>query len=172
MTRPSIELMTSIESLQTLHFKFESIIFCNNFDATLSMINIKEIGFAASVPIADQNTLNTLTKLERAYFHGANLENISPFICRLVNLRMVAIEIFNFDDFEPFFLWSWNEERAKLPNARKVTIYMDDSMYNNMKQIAIAVLTGIWNLLNLDFIELKRFDSIEWNCPFVSKYDF
>lgn len=171
--RGLIEEMTSIESLEMLHFRWESSILNSIFFAhamliqldLAPLINLKELGLAQSTQISNENTLSTLTKLERVYFHCATLQEISPFICRLVNLRKVAIEDFNMDGFnDPFFVSTWNKERAKLHGAQKVTIYINEIMYQCYMQIC--------GVTDLDFVELKRIDSVEWNCPFVSMQAF
>lgn len=165
--RELIEEMTSIESLETLHFRWESSILSSIFFAPVllrldlaPLVNLKELGLAESTEISDENKLDTLTKLERVYFHRATLQAISQFIQRSASLREVAIEEFNMDGFDdPLFLSTWNTERAKLHEAQKVTIYVNEKIYH--------CYINVCGTANLDFVQMKRIHSIEWKCPFV-----
>lgn len=63
----------------------------------------------------------------------------------------------SFSDGKILNLIALNKERAKLQNARKMTIYVRDDVF----------LTTKWAMkhgdINLRFIEMKRSDSYEWN---------
>lgn len=159
----SLNEMTSLESLETLHFDWHSTLIFSRFMPTQMLgINtdnftlLKEVGMYASIKFSD---INNLINLERLYLHHAGRPNITPFICQLPKLKVIVIENIDLSDFnDPLFLSAWNLQRQKLPSARKVIIYVDELFL-----IAVKTLFG---RVDWDFVELKYSSSIKWNCPF------
>lgn len=105
-----------------------------------------------------ENLPKNLPNLDRIYFTYLTSTHILPFICYSPHLRIIKIRnLIEGVHFKNGILdvTALNEERKKLDWACKTTIYIDEEVY----------LTSKWAhySINLNFIELKRFESIEWD---------
>lgn len=110
------------------------------------------------------NLANNLTKLERLEVSCGSFDLLLPFIRNAVRLNQ--IKIMHLEDGTHFSratnvvdLQTLNRERAKLAEAKKMTIYVDEKVY----------LATKWTLNETDFslIRLKRVDSYEWDYCFL-----
>lgn len=95
---------------------------------------------------------SNLKKLKAIEFYSASINSILPFIREAAKLRNISIyflgdEIY-FHDHDIIDLAKLNEQRKKLDNAQKITIYVRESNYMATK----------WALQTTDFslIRLKR----------------
>lgn len=77
----------------------------------------------------------------------------SPFIRNSPKLKQIRIKDAKVD-FKNVDLWALNEEREKILGAQKISIYVNEVVY----------LATKWTMKTIDFslIELRRFDSYEW----------
>ncbi|XP_031635570.1 uncharacterized protein LOC116348651 [Contarinia nasturtii] len=101
---------------------------------------------------------NALIKLERLYIFVSNIDEIMPFIRRSPKLN--KIKFIPLKEGVVLNLTMLNAERAKLIGARKITIYTRDDVFLATKWTTRNGDT------NLSFIEMRRLDSIVWNCTF------
>lgn len=141
--------LKSLQSLQAFHVQTTS--------------SIKDIG----------NGATSLKNLEQFHAQYANFGHIVSFVKKSAKLREIIIESFDnavifeeleFEDpwgflknaeKEPKFidLYRLNRERAKLPDAKKITLYVNERLY----------LATKWAIRDTDlpFIRLKRIESFE-----------
>ncbi|XP_055301901.1 uncharacterized protein LOC129568254 [Sitodiplosis mosellana] len=123
--------------------------------------NLKVLGINNANKILNIEALpRKLPNLEKIYFGEANPKEIWPFICGSVKLKTIKIlnmvhsdGIYSFSEFPD--VQKMNEKRKMLAGARKVVIYICERL----------LLVSKWakKATNLDLIELRRFESIEWN---------
>lgn len=120
------------------------------------MPNLKILGVCYGDEIINMEKLpNILSNLERIYFARVTFDCILPFICHSVKLKQIKIKNLNDENrFMSINLAKLNNEREKLPGARKLLIFVKEEDYLTMK----------WTKNNLKFnlIEIRRFESFEW----------
>lgn len=134
----------------------------------------------------DQNintmpTLDSVKELTVRFQHESIGSVVKLIVNKLVNLEKIYVSSYLFDPLFPFFqqlpklrkirlcgpypmnspiynLRMWNEQRAKLADAIKLTIYVDEEIYIKTK----------WAMtkMNYSFIELKRESMCEWHNDF------
>lgn len=98
-----------------------------------------------------------LINLKRVDFVIASLRHVSPFICHSPKLKEIRIWrsiVEQYDDFEPDLsdFVALNDARKKLVRPQKVSIYVDEEFFLEMKWTANV---------QFDLIELKCIDSCE-----------
>lgn len=106
------------------------------------------------------DTARNLVNLERVYVHARTYEAIRPFIFYSAKLKKIKYEYsFERASDEVINLRKWNKEREKLAEARKLTIYVPESVYSATK----------WAMdkTDYDLIELKRETSYDWDDDFT-----
>lgn len=121
------------------------------------LVNLKELMIQDEFEDADAEILAyNLTRLERLCIYGlSSFDDIMPFIRQSLKLRKI---LFIPDKFRLVLnLVMLNEERAKLDGAQKIIIYVRDDCFLATKW---ATKNGD---TNLNFIEMRKSDSIEWN---------
>lgn len=127
------------------------------------LINLKELAIFDGVKTADMEILaDSYTNLQRLHICNASIDDILPFIHRsptLNKIKVFAKDAAHFND-GILSLKRLNEDRGKLLGARKVTVFVPDNIFLKTKW---ATENGN---INLNLIELKRVDSIEWNHHF------
>lgn len=104
--------------------------------------------------VADLEILpNNLINLKYIRFASASIDDIMPFIRRSVDLKRISIYEFeagvHFNtDTHVIDLLALNREREKLPDADKITLYVDERIY----------LETRWAIKETDlkFIRLRR----------------
>lgn len=133
--------------------------FHRNYDIS-HLTNLKELAIVRDFTTADMEYLaKHLQQLERLdLIQNASSEHILPFIRHSVNLTKIRV---GSDAGFPLTLRKFSEERTKLINARKVTIYVPDNLYLNLK----------WNFnyggTDFDAIKIRRTTSYDWNHRYV-----
>lgn len=142
-----------LNSVQSLHGIFSRIDFSLENLLTLSILNTMEISNIDSLP-------SKLPNLERIYFAEASVNHVLPFIrssAKLMTMKILRMvhpggiyHRIRFPDLKQL-----NKERGKLTGARRVSIYVCERM----------MLASKWteDKVHFRFIELRRFDSVEWN---------
>lgn len=126
------------------------------------MIQLKEISFRYFTDIVDMDALrDKLAHLERIHLKEASFYDILPFIQQLDKLQTIHIEHVAFDANFVANLEAVNRERELLQDAHKVTIYIDEMNFLELKRVA--------NVINFSKMEFKRGESCEWNHHF--EYD-
>lgn len=146
-------------SLEFLHIDIPRFLDVVNLDIVLK--NLKILSIKNPNEILNTNTLTSkLPNLEKIYFGEANITEISPFIHFSPNLKTIKIRNMIHSDRIYFvsqfpYLLKMNEKRKQLAGARKVVIYICDRL----------MLASKWakKMINLNLIELRRFESLEWN---------
>lgn len=123
------------------------------------MNNLKELSFR-SCPEFFETEISKFESLERVFFEQANIDDILPFIHHLSKLQKINVDHFKNETKMNFILdlKSMNDERAKLFDPCKVTIYVEEKVYLDTK----------WAMkhINLNLVELKRSESHEWSHHF------
>lgn len=138
-------------SMEMMHGRFERI--------DVPLINLKMLGICYGTEVLNMADLpKQLPNLESIYFTEAKTDHILPFIQHSPKLKSIQIKRFcagthyvrGFID-----LTTLNDERAKLENARKVTIYVNEYF----------VLSSKWanKPIKYKFIEMRRFEASEWD---------
>lgn len=118
--------------------------------------DLKELSFRSCPEFFEVEIIAAkFASLERVFFEQANPSDILPFVHRLVNLNKINVNHFKNDDKTNLILdiQSMNDERDKLPEAQKVTIFVEENVYLHTK----------WAMkpINLRLVELKRCESFE-----------
>lgn len=155
----SIEQMTNIHGFRKLF-----ITHCVNYGIVLPHLNsLTELGFRSCPIFLDIDNFSAIFEnLERIYFEQATINDILPFIYQLVNLKKINVDLFKDENKDQTHfiidLETMNNERAKLQNSFKVTIYVEEKIYLKIKQ-----MTGITSFSHID---IKRNDSYIWNNHF------
>lgn len=125
------------------------------------LVFLKELrtSFASNSHHADILAKN-LTNLERLHMRYASIEHLLPFIYYSAKLKEAKIDVVgNKEDFKCVLdLVAMNNERRKLPHARKVTIYIEEKVY-------LATKWGNYTT-NLGLVQIKRAHSHEWSNHF------
>lgn len=123
--------------------------------------NLKELSFRSCPEFFEPEILATkFPSLERVFFEQANFSDILPFIHRLAKLEKINVDHFKNERNLDFVLdlVAMNKQREKLPDARKVTIFIEETVYLHTKWAI--------NCINLNLVELKRSESFEWSHHF------
>lgn len=94
-----------------------------------------------------------LPNVERIYFSKITFDRILPFIRHTTRLKQIRIRQLK-DECKILDLLTMNKERKKLSGACKVHIYVKEDVYLATKWAS--------NTIDLSLIELKRYDSMEW----------
>lgn len=124
------------------------------------LMKIKELDISVGSDILDLQTLpDKLPNLERIHFSKASVDHILPFIRFSPRLKYVKCSdltdgmhmINGVVDIETL-----NNERKVLPKARKVTIYVNETVFLSTKW-------GRKSAMYFDLVELRRGESILWN---------
>lgn len=160
-----IDRMTQLPSIKSLcldtHINDESII---NLPNLIDVVELK-IGYCSK--LNTNLVAKQLENLQRIHFQHISLQDVRAFFRQSINLRKMKIDRLedserSFDD-EMFgnvlYLSLWNEEREKLPAAKKVTIYIYDEVY----------LATKWAMKGKEFrlVEMQRGNSHEWGHHFI-----
>lgn len=154
---PNETISTQLNSLKGLEkLCIKNLINCYSLP---QLTNLKELavynGNAADMEIL----ANAFVNLQRLFMRNATMDHLLPFIRRSPNLIKAKIAPASGTDFNGGILklQTLNKERDKLATARKVTIYVQDSIFLKTK----------WTTrngdINLPLIELARADSYEWD---------
>lgn len=149
--------------------------------------NLEEFHFASTVYIIDKEAVaKNLVNLERIHFSYAYFGDIVPFIKHATKLKEIIIDSCDiekyfaetpelreeinfkptkneaFSEGQPLIinLSVLNRERAKLPNAEKITLYVDEKVYLATKRARRET--------DLKFISLKRRESFDLDVQFNS----
>lgn len=138
--------------------------------ALSSLIHLKLLilGINTILSPAKANTLSkNLTDLEEIYIQIDSVHAIQPFarnsrkLQKMYVYRMGNDHGFNTKKIKPNFIYSLNECRHKLMGARKLTIYLPDQAYVQMKYQSN-------DCLNQNHIEIKRSESHVLMHPFAA----
>lgn len=133
---------------------------CNHITLA-NLEQLEEISISESSIIKDlESTTNSLKHLERIHFGRSNLNHLMLFISKTSKLKQMKVDWFlNMDDnmelHQIINLSALNKERAKLLNATKVTLYVEERVYLATKRAKRE--------LDLDLIKLKRLESHDWD---------
>lgn len=143
-----VNVLPQITSLQSV----ESLLYFGSGWSHLSSFNcLKELHILDFFDEINLDALtNSLINLRRICIHFTSFDNILPLIrhCpKLKQIRITFLQILNGSNNEKIDLLALNDERAKLPNATKITIFLNEQIF----------LQNKWNQpINLDLIALKR----------------
>lgn len=107
----------------------------NSFDklSYSGLKNVEELDLGTSKNVTDSNLFpDKLVSLKRISFTEAKIVDIMPLICRSVEMHEIKIyELqagFHFDeDTNAIDLFALNKEREKLPDARKITLFVSET---------------------------------------------
>ncbi|XP_055303248.1 uncharacterized protein LOC129568933 [Sitodiplosis mosellana] len=118
------------------------------------LITLKQLYISRASSIANTITLATkLFNLEFIHFTYADVSDIVPFICQSPKLTKIVVFRLKENDEHILNLVQLNKERSKLPNARKVTIHVEEHVYLDVKWTKKQT--------NLSLIEIKRGSSYD-----------
>lgn len=112
------------------------------------MSNLRELGMHAHNGWDMEEITNNCKNLQRLYICDPTIDDIRSFICRSVKLIEITARFFKGNRLN---LWTLNNEREKLENARKVTIYVEEETYLATKWTTTET--------NYSLIELRRTES-------------
>lgn len=126
--------------------------------------SLEELYVNNSAKIIDtENMVNRLINLRRISFERANFNDVMPFVRRAPQLDKIRVDYLNggirFNQGTNIIdLRALNGERQQLPNARKITLYVQEKIY----------LATKWAMkeTDLELIRLKRIESFEWQHDF------
>lgn len=135
-----------------------------------SLRTIEELCAVGSRDIADlEETARSLENLQLIYFGVTTLSHVMPFIRQTRKLSKFRIDYLKINEKEGrqkqkiIDLSLMNSERSKLPNAEKVTLYVEEKLFLATKWAAREI--------DLDFIQLKRIESYYWDHDFDTYSD-
>lgn len=146
---------------------------CTSESITLpQLINLKELNISTclnDLPLGAMTDVNALVSqlvnLERIHFAIADDYEITQFICHSAKLKKMKIENLAWQDDNNVCidLLMLNNERAKLPQAQKLIIYIGDEEY----------LATKWSCKQTEFncIEMRRAMSNEWGQHFPQNWE-
>lgn len=108
--------------------------------------------------------VNVCINLKRIHFLLAGMDDIMPFIKRSADMQAIKVEVLgSVDNFNANIgiiidLLALNKERSKLPDARKITLYVEERHY----------LATKWAIkeIDLEYIRLRRKQSFDWHHNF------
>lgn len=162
-----IDRLASLNALVQLFINVKSGVHLSDFS------NLEELLIDASDQITDLETMaDILTKLEVIRFRFSNLKHISILTNRAVKLKKIIVGTL-LDDNHDMREWmelsyeqlqsqkpnividlkTLNDEREKMPEARRISLYVEENVY----------LATKWSVheTNLDLIRLMRKESYE-----------
>lgn len=126
---------------------------------------LKDLGIVGVIRSYETEILaQRLVNIKRVYLHSTTYADISTFVRHSAKLKQIFVK-----DVIPLNanipkITTLNNQREKLKDARKVTIYFPDNLFVANKWIAPH------GNLNLNLVEIKRSDSYRWdhyyNCFF------
>lgn len=137
-------------------------LFVERFDRRYNfahLSDLKELAIVRDFTATDMEYLaKHLENLERLdLIRNASCDHILPFIRNSVNLTKIRLG----NDAGHLKVGKFNEERTKLINARRITIYVPDNIYLNMK----------WDYnygeTDFDAIKIRRTTTYDWNHHYV-----
>lgn len=121
-----------------------------------SLQTLKELCFFTIDVISDLEAMaSNLHNLERIFFcFVPDLNAILPLIRRAANLTKLKIQYVKDGSCPIINIFAFNRERKKLPNAKKLTLYVAEKNY----------LATKWAMqeTDLDLIKVQRASSFEW----------
>lgn len=113
-----------------------------------------------------KNIAKNLVNLEFVHFAHAEFDKIRSFICHSPKITKIVLNPLEKNNENIINVETLNKERSKMVNAKKVTIYVDESVY-----LAVKCRT---NQINSNLIELKRgstYDALNHNFDYwMSEY--
>lgn len=122
---------------------------------------LKELTIMSTTTMINMNNLaEGLVNIQQLNLHKTTYNDILPFIRHSTQLQRINVKNeTNFYVNRPNIL-TLNDERKKLKLARKVTIFVGDTLFVNIKW---ATKNG---QMDFDLVEFKRSDSYRWvhNC--------
>ncbi|XP_031637223.1 uncharacterized protein LOC116349772 [Contarinia nasturtii] len=134
----------------------------NSIDMLLS--DLVEFTVAEVNERFDRKMIENLVNLERLYLEDGSADDILPFIQLTKKLNKIKLiprvrKNWIHFEYEPMILklYPLNAEREKLAGARKVTIYVPDTVF---------LATKWWSkngVTNFSLIEMKRIGSYDWH---------
>lgn len=146
------ELCTQLDLVKGLEFLY--IRHIHPVYNLVQLTNLRELVLWYKASRMDMEIVaNGLTKLNRIHIYGQSVDVLMPFIRRSLNLNGIK---YISHDGRDLNLRMLNEERRKLIGARKITIYVCDDVFLATKW------TTSNGVINLNSIEMRRADSIEW----------
>lgn len=127
--------------------------------------NLEELVVSTTDCIADtENMANNLINLRRILVLRFNFAHLMPFIRRTATLDKIRVAYSHVNDVyfnrgtDTIDLVKLNEERARLPGARKITIYVGEGVYLATKRALKKT--------DFELIRLKRRTSFDWDHDF------
>lgn len=137
-----------------------------NYTRLCSLINLKQLDLGRWVYTGPDYLLNinilatNLMYLEKLTLNVARSDEIFHWLCHAVNLKRMRItDLYEESNDATMMtclsdLEKWNREREKLANARKVIIYVQESVY----------LATKWTLKDVDLSRVAiRRDGLDYN---------
>lgn len=124
------------------------------------LMRVKELDISMGSDILDLQTLpEKLPNLERIHFAKATVDHILPFI--RFSPRLKQVKCGDLSDGMHMIggildVDALNNQRKELPNARKVTIYVNEAVF-------LATKWARKGAMHFDLVELRRGESILWN---------
>ena len=154
--KESIDRMASIQGFERLSVKEVNEI---TAQFLTSLTNLRELSILDCKNIDWDEVATGLTKLEKLFIQNANYEHMLTFIRRSTNLKLIKVLPKDKAHFNggAINLVALNAERRKLPNARKIVIYIEDNVF-----LATKWSTDYGDT-NLSHIEMKRSKSLCWD---------
>lgn len=149
----------TVYQMASLHALEKLYVFNTMPDTDLScLMNLKELGIHIGASVMDLEMLaKSLINLERVYFYYASSDHMLPFVRHTKHLKCIKVrnlESGSHYDGNILYLSGLSKERAKLYDARKLTIYLEEDVYLNTK----------WTIdkTNFDLVDIKRGESFVW----------
>lgn len=161
-----IDQLTSAKELVTLYLMYGANVRLSG------LTNVEDLFYEDSSRINDLEEMATkLNKLERIRFSIAQPGPIKMLVCKAASLKTIIVYSFwaqtygnkqwaTLDQIQlgnlPIFdLRQLNEERGKLPNARKVRLYVEETVYLATKWAIKETNFGFVRMLRVDANESK-----------------
>lgn len=152
------EMVDGLASLNTIYRLYVEKYPSYSTVALSGLVHLEDISFPDTRYIIDIDTVATrLNNLKFIHFRISNLTHVKLFIGRNPKLERIRIDWFmdeagNIKDEKCLNLIELNKERAKIPNAKKVTLYVEESTYLATKRATRDT--------DFDFINLKRTNTL------------
>lgn len=149
-SQQKVDHLATLESLVSLRLN----IYFTTISLSALCNSLEEMYIDNALYISDLSFIaNNLINLKQIHFGDACLRNIHPFIFRSLNLEKIVFYDKNCIYGTYFDIYALNIERKKLPNAKKITIYVNEQVY----------LATKWAFKNTDLslIRLKRIESFQ-----------
>lgn len=125
--------------------------------ALSTLRQIEEFHVHHGVFIKDAEAMaENLVNLKMVHIRTADSNSIIPFVKRATNMEKIKIDHL---EHKVINLAALNRERLKLPNAKKITIYVGENSFLATKRQNRET--------DLDLIKLQRSESIEWDHDFA-----